>query len=245
MGVPLSESLSIVLLAHNEAGNIEAVVRSYHELRVRYVPHAALIVWEDGSTDATPVILARLARELPVCLRQQEKRRGYGNALKDALVAAKTDLVFVSDADGQHDPRDLLKLLSHVDGYDIVGGYKHPRRDPLPRRVLSRGLNIFCTLLFSARLRDIDAGFKLFRREAITAVVPAAQTLRHCAMTELIVRAIRAGFRFAEIPVAHAPRPSGTTAIFTSSALPGILMHVFLGLLRIRLKGGGGCASKR
>ena len=130
--------LSVVMPVYNEAGIIEKVIEHFHRHVIRQRPGSRLIVIEDGSDDGTKDILKSLNRRIPFTLISAEKRKGYTRAFKDALKTADTELIFFSDSDGQHNPRDVFKMLREIGGFDIVGGYKHPRRDPLYRRWMSR-----------------------------------------------------------------------------------------------------------
>jgi len=230
------QKLSVVIPVYNESGVIEGVVRSFYEKVIKKNPGAALIIAEDGSTDGTKELLERIKKDIPFTLISGKNRKGYARAFKDALAMAKTDLVFFSDSDGQHDPDDFYKLLKEIDHYDIVGGYKAPRRDPLHRSVISAGYNLFIWLLFGLKMRDIDAGFKLIRKEVIDSVLKNVTSLKYCVMSEFIIRAYMAGYRIKEVPIVHYPRKTGATTIFHPAKLPGIIFDIFVKILGIRRK---------
>ena len=149
---------------------------------------------------------------------------------------AKTDLIFFSDSDAQHDAKDFFTLLDEIGTNDIVGGYKSPRRDPLHRLALSCGYNFLIHLLFGLKTKDIDAGFKLMKREVVDSVLPEVRRMKYCVMSEFIICASMKGYRFIEVPVAHHKRGQGATSIFHPAKLPGIVFGLLKNLLQIKFQ---------
>lgn len=225
--------VAVILPVCDEAGTIARTVRDFHEKAVRRIEGAELIVAEDGSRDGTREILLELRRRLPFRLVSEPERKGYARAFKDALALADAEVVLFSDADGQHDPEDLHELLARLEDHDVVGGCKSPRRDPLWRRLLSRGYNAAVNLLFGARFRDVNAGFKAFRREVVEDVLPRVTELKACAMSEFMIQAHLRGWRVLEVPVRHYPRAEGESIFSLRNAVP-VALGLLAGLARIR-----------
>ena len=136
------------------------------------------------------------------------ERKGYTKAFKDALSIAKTELIFFSDSDGQHDPTDVFKWLKEMDENDIVGGYKYPRRDPAYRIAISKIYNFLIYLLFGLKMRDIDSGFKVIKKKVIDSMLSEVTEMKYCVMSEFVLKAYLAGYRIGEVPVRHYPRKS-------------------------------------
>ena len=226
--------ISIIIPVYNEAGVIEHVIKAFYEKVVKRLPHARLIVAEDGSTDGTKDILKRINEEIGFTLISSDSRKGYTTAFKDALGVAKTDLVFFSDSDAQHDPEDIFKLLGEIGTNDIVSGYKSPRRDPVHRVLLAKGYNLLIHLLFGFKMRDIDSGFKLIKKEVIDKILPDVRDMKWCVMSEFILKAHLAGYRIKEVAVRHYPRKAGTTSLFTPARLPLIILGLMMSLLKIK-----------
>jgi len=230
--------ITIVIPVYNEAKVIEEVIRGFYTKVMRRLENAELLIAEDGSTDGTKTILARLKEEIPFTLVTGETRKGYTRAFKDALSIPKTGLIFFSDSDAQHDPEDIFALLQTIEGQDIVSGYKSPRKDPLHRIILSLGYNGLINLLFGLKMKDIDSGFKLIRREVIDAVLPSVKSFNYCVMSEFILRANLAGYRIKEVPVKHFARKAGGTAIFQPAKLPGIVLGLIKNLIELKTSEG-------
>ena len=233
------EKVSLVLLVHNEAEVIEKVVRECHEQVTSQIPNSELVIAEDGSTDGTKEILDRLSKELPLVITSAVEKRGYIKAMKAAFELAKNDLVFFTDGDGQHDPRDFWKLAEQIEQCDMVIGVKSPRQDSLYRVILSRVYNWLINSLFGLRFRDINCGFRLIRRYVIDGVIDETRTLKHCNASEFTIRAHKKGYKIGEIPVTHIPREFGTTKGFSLSILPRVIWELLVGLIKLRVELGG------
>jgi glycosyltransferase involved in cell wall biosynthesis len=156
-------TMSVIFPAYNEEGNIRRTV----EAAVKVLPKVAMsweiIVVDDGSSDATIAICDDLRARYPeVEVISHGQNRGYGAALKSGIMAAKYDLIFFSDSDGQFDLRELQQLICWSEDYDIVAGYRAKRQDPLHRRINAVGWNVLVRLVLGIKIRDIDCAFKLF-----------------------------------------------------------------------------------
>src|SRR3954447_4103061 len=111
-------STSIIVPAYNEAGAIGEVLAAIQAVRSRLDGPSELLGIDDGSTDATGQIAARAGARVIA----HPYNRGKGASLKTAIRAARGDTIVVVDADGQHDPEDIPRLLAHRPLYDMVMG---------------------------------------------------------------------------------------------------------------------------
>ncbi|MCL4795224.1 MAG: glycosyltransferase family 2 protein [Bryobacteraceae bacterium] len=224
--------VSIVFPVHNESFIIEQTLRNYiAELGAR-LPDCEFIVCEDGSTDDTKAVLERLTEELGFQLYLSNERKGYQRAVMDAVARASKPWVFVVDSDYQFAAIDYWRLEPYRLTHDIILGIKRPRRDPFYRVWLSAGQNWLLRRFFNVPYRDMDTGFRLFRKVAYDAV---AGEIRHLSFftAEFVVRAHHAGFRIHEVPVHHYARKIGSTTIFFISGLFAICVRQFAAILRM------------
>ena len=107
--------LSIVLPAKNEAESLDALLKAITKRH----PEAELIVVDDGSTDAT----AQVATAAGARVIHHPYSMGNGAAIKSGARAARGEILVFMDADGQHDPEDIARLVARLDeGYDMVVG---------------------------------------------------------------------------------------------------------------------------
>jgi len=150
-------ALSIVIPAKNEAAAIADVVAS---ARSEY-PEAEIIVVDDGSTDAT----ADLAEAAGATVVRHPESLGNGAAVKSGARAAKGEILALMDGDGQHDPRDLGKLLARLDeGYQMAVGARDAGSHASVGRWFANGLyNEIASRLTGRRVPDLTSGFRAVR----------------------------------------------------------------------------------
>jgi glycosyltransferase involved in cell wall biosynthesis len=220
-------AVSLVLPAFDEAENIGAVLRQALDVLPRATKEFEIIVVDDGSTDATADLVAR---HDGVRLRRHASNRGYGAALRTGIRAARMEWVFFTDADLQFDLEDLRDLIRASRDFDIIAGYRAPRRDPPGRLLLARIWALLIWLLYGLRVRDVDCAFKLFRRRVFDAI--PIESVGAFVNTEILVRARAAGFRVREVPVRHFPRGAGRA----SGARPRVILVALRELISLRRK---------
>lgn len=201
--------LSIFFPFWNEEENIERVVRAALPIAEQLAKRWEIIMVDDGSSDKTLEIARRLAKENPnLRVVSHIPNRGYGAALKEGLANAKYDLIVFNDGDGQFDFSEVTRFLEKIDRSDLVIGFRRKRHDQPLRHLLMALLKIWDFIFFGFRFRDIDCGFKMFKRKALGKIFPL---ISEGAMitTEILARAKRANLKIAEVEVSHYPRKFG------------------------------------
>lgn len=201
-------TLSVIFPAFNEEGNIGRTIETMAKVLPEVAMAWEIIVVDDGSSDATASICDNLKPRYPeVEVIRHGQNKGYGAALKSGIMAAKYDLIFFSDSDGQFDLRDLQQLICWSEDYDIVAGYRAKRQDPLHRRINALAWNILVRLVLGIKIRDIDCAFKLFRRAVFDEV--QIRCVGAMVNTEILAQATRLGMRIHQVQVRHFPRRHG------------------------------------
>lgn len=207
----LDRKLSLVLPAHNEAENIEAVVTRALDVLPQVTREHEIIVVNDGSSDETGAIADRLsASHETVWAVHHPVNRGYGAALMSGFDAASGDAIMFMDSDRQFDISEINALLPYVPHYDVVAGYRISRQDPLYRRLYGKMFGLSVALLFGLRMRDIDCAFKILRADLLKEIdltTPGALI-----NTEMLVRLKRRGASIAQVGVNHYPRYAGESS---------------------------------
>jgi glycosyltransferase involved in cell wall biosynthesis len=167
-----------------------------------------VIVVDDGSHDATAEIAAALAlMDDRIRLVRHERNSGYGSAVRSGIAAARMEWVLLTDADLQFELSQLTEFIPHTADAELVVGYRAERSDPLIRRLNAAGWNALVHVLFHLPVRDVDAAFKLIRRDALDGLdlISSGAAID----TELLAKATQRGARVVELPVAHRPRLAG------------------------------------
>src|SRR5690606_25957856 len=152
-------NLSIILPAKNESAAISATVA---DIRKHY-PDAEVLVVDDGSTDST----AQLAESAGVSVVSHPYSKGNGAAIKSGARAATGDVLVFMDADGQHDPADIPRLLAKLEeGYDMVVGARQAGSQASFGRGLANGFyNLLATYMTGHKVEDLTSGFRAVRAD--------------------------------------------------------------------------------
>jgi glycosyltransferase involved in cell wall biosynthesis len=205
-------SISACAPAFNEEGNIERVVRAFAETLGGAGVDYEVIIVDDGSSDATPAVLARLGDDVPALrVIAHAGNEGYGKSLRDAFDAAAKDYVFYTDGDGQFDLGEMVAFLPLLDGESAVVGYRMGRAEGALRRFVSWSYNLMVRVLFGLKIRDVDCSFKFLPRRELQAL--ALESDKFFIDTELMVRLKRAGVPVRERGVRHLPREHGSSTV--------------------------------
>jgi glycosyltransferase involved in cell wall biosynthesis len=163
---PLQPALTVVIPAFNEGSAIGPTLDAAVELARIY--QWEVIVVDDGSTDDTAEQVMRRTDERYLKLVCHPYNRGYGAAIKTGIHNATSRLVATMDSDGQHDPRDLLKLLPFAEQYDLVVGQRPGRiHSQLWRMPGKWALSWLANYLTGRKIPDLNSGMRLFHADAI------------------------------------------------------------------------------
>ena len=221
------DPVSVVLLAHNEAEVIEGVIRDFDDKILQKIPGSEIVVAEDGSTDGTKEILARLVNEIPG-LRWEEgkERRGYVQAFKKAMTLPQHDWIVFCDSSGKHDPDDFWKMYELRHDFDMIIGYKVKRKDPLYRVALTKGFNFLVNRYFRVAFKDIDCPLRLFSRQAFSKIAAERWLEESLINFELTLRFYYKGYRVTQVPVQHFARQHGPSRGLPFGKIPKVVVNV-------------------
>ncbi|MGD0712665.1 MAG: polyprenol monophosphomannose synthase [Gaiellaceae bacterium] len=204
----------VCLPTYNERENLESMVRAL-------APHGyRILVIDDNSPDGTGEIADRLAAELDlVSVLHRPMKQGLGPAciagFKQAL-ADGAEIIVEMDSDFSHDPADVPRLVAAVEnGADFALGSRYVEGGGttnwgLGRRVLSRGASIYGRTILGVKLHDVTAGFTCYRRGVLEALdLASIDSQGYVFQIEMKYRALRKGFKVAEVPIVFADRTAG------------------------------------
>ena len=155
----------VVIPAFNEASVIQSVIAE-----IKTAGYENIIVVDDGSTDDT---YARATELIGKNALRHKINRGKGGATKTGIEAAKilgADIIITVDGDGQHDPRDIQKIIDPIlkNRVDVVLGtrLKNPKGMPWHKIIANHTGNFFTWLLFGLWVTDSQSGFRAYSRHA-------------------------------------------------------------------------------
>ena len=199
--------LSVVIPVYNEETSLTPLWSELRGILEQLELAFEVVFVDDGSCDRSAEII-RSFRETDQRVRLVRlKANGGETAATDAgFKAARGRRVIVMDADLQNDPRDIPMLLSHLDHWDAVTGWRVNRAagDNVVRRVSSRIANRIRNWVSDETIQDSGCTFRAFRRECLRGLV-LYRGFHRFIPTLLKMR----GYRVIEVPVGHRPRQFG------------------------------------
>lgn len=193
--------VTVVLPCLNEAEALPGVLAAIP------VGYQALVV-DNNSTDGTAEVARAHGAQVVV-----ERVPGYGSAVHAGVVAARSPIVAVIDADGSLDPGDLPRLVAALDGADMVTGRRRAARGPTWPWHARLGTAAVCFRLrqkHGLAVHDI-APMRVMRRDDLLRL--GVEDRRSGYPLELLVRAAAAGWQVVELDVDYGPRSGGVSKV--------------------------------
>jgi dolichol-phosphate mannosyltransferase len=218
----------VCLPTYDERDNVAPMV----EAILAVDPKVEVLVIDDNSPDGTGEIADGIAaRETRVHVLHRAGKEGLGKAYLAGFAWALErgyGLVLEMDADFSHDPKYLPAMLAASRSADLVLGSRYVPGGGtvnwgLGRKILSRGGSFYARMVLGIGVRDLTGGFKCFRREVLESIdLPTVECSGYAFQIELTYRALRKGFRVAEIPIVFVDRRVGQSKMSRRIVLEGI-----------------------
>lgn len=221
----------IIMPTYNEAQSISSMVD-----RVRLaMPDADLLIIDDGSPDGTGALADELAVADPqVTVQHRLEKLGLGSAYLQGFARAISqgyDAVVEIDADGSHDPAELPTMVDLLErrSADLVIGSRWVEGGsvinwPWVRRAISRSGNRYARWMLRSSIRDMTAGFRVYRTTALHGLDRAVVSSQgYCFQVELAWRVERSGATVVEHPIAFVERASGTSKMHAGIVVEALM----------------------
>lgn len=213
----LNRRVVVIIPTYNERENLGMIVD-----RVRVsVPDAHVLVVDDNSPDGTGTVADQLAAaDAQVHVLHRAEKKGLGAAYIAGFRWALDEgfgAMVEMDADGSHQPEQLRFLLAGLDHSDLVIGSRwvpgsYVINWPKSRQLLSRSGNAYARLILGIGLRDLTAGYRVYRNTALQRIgLENLQSQGYCFQVDLTVRAVQAGLVVIELPITFVERAVGTS----------------------------------
>ena len=206
----------IVLPTYNEVDNITSILDGIRDA----APQADMLVVDDGSPDGTADRVRWVARRMPgLHLLERTSKDGLGAAYRAGFawgIEHDYDVLVEMDADGSHRPQDLPSLITAVtNGADLAIGSRYVSGGVIPkwslgRRLLSRGGNLYASLMLGLGVNDATAGFRAYRASLLQRI--DFQSLKaggYGFQIEGAWKAVRSGASVTEVPITFEDRVAG------------------------------------
>ena len=227
--------LSYFFPAHNEEGNVEALVQDALAALPALAERFEIIVVNDGSSDRTGALADALAAANPESVRvvHHPTNRGYGAALRSGFRVAQFEWVGFTDGDRQFEVSDLGRLTARIaqpDQPDVVVGFRIRRADPLIRSLYARSYRLANRIFFGLRTTDVDCACKLFRRASLRGLRVESGGAFFSA--ELLIKLRAAGRTVVEVGVPHYARTVGSP----TGARPSVVFRAVRDFWNLRLR---------
>ena len=206
----------VIVPTYNEIESLETIVARLRKA----VPEADLLIVDDASPDGTGELADRLAGQDPrIAVLHRAGKDGLGRAylagFARAIEGGYTYAVEI-DADGSHDPDELPAMIALAEaGADLVIGSRWVkggavRNWPRARQAISRAGNAYSRWVLRSGIRDITAGFRVYRVSALQDIAPGdVSSQGYCFQVELAWRLERSGHRIQEHPITFVERATG------------------------------------
>jgi glycosyltransferase involved in cell wall biosynthesis len=208
---------AVVMPVYNEMGCIRDVLTDWDRaMALQFNESYALVVVNDGSTDATGKVLEELQRELPRLHVSTQPNGGHGAALLNAYgkgLALDPQYVFHVDSDNQFLASDFPRLWDNRGASSFILGRRVVRHDSFHRIVISKILAAVVTLVFGVSIEDVNVPFRLIRASYLRELLNQLPTAVFAPNIFLSVLAVKNGQSLMGIPVTHMARVTGKVSI--------------------------------
>lgn len=223
------KSLSVFMPAFNEEDSIASTVENAVKVLKTLGVDWEILVINDGSKDNTAQEVKKLETKYPnVRLVNHESNKGYGHALKTGFREAKYPWVAFVDSDGQFDFAEIKKFIDKTDEADLILGYRLNRADPFQRRIFTWGWKMLAMVFLGLNVKDYSCGFKLIKKKVIEDISPI-ESEEKVTQIEMLIKAKKKGYKFAEVGVRHYPRTAGVP----TGANMSVVLKSFTDLLKL------------
>lgn len=221
--------MSVFFPCYNEEKNIEVLLNKTLEFIPTISSDYEIIVVDDGSSDGTSEIAQKISKKNPrVKVIRHESNRGYGSALRTGFEKSEKDYIFFTDGDNQFEISELTRFIPYLKDFDIVAGYRIKRRDNFQRRLNAKSFKLLVQVLFGLKITDLNCAFKIFKKEVVKNL--EIKSSGAFINAEILIRAMKKGYRMKEVGVNHYPRQWGTQ----TGAHPKVILRAFSELFKLR-----------
>ena len=229
----------VIVPTFNEIVNLPILIEGV----LKQSPGVHILVVDDNSPDGTGKLADDLAAKEPhLNVLHRTEKNGLGPAYLAGFawgLQRGYGYLVEMDADGSHRPKDLPKLLAAKEHADLVIGSRwvsggSVENWPLSRILISRCGNIYANIMLGAKIKDITAGFRVYKANLLTSLkLNEIAAQGYSFQIEMAWRSKQAGAKIVEVPIHFVERVHGTSKMGLGIVIEALLMVTKWGFLRL------------
>ena len=211
-----SDALYIVMPAYNEEANIKETLSEWYPILEKIGEDSRLVVFDDGSKDATFKVMQKFAEDHPLFIPQTKANSGHGATVLEAYkfaLEAGANYVFQTDSDGQTNPDEFWQLWERRNDYDMVIGWRNARQDGFSRVVVTKLLKTVIKMRFGVKVTDANCPFRLMSSNILAEnikYIPRDFNLSNVLLSVIYAKRKQ---KVKYIPITFKPRQGGVNSI--------------------------------
>ncbi|MFH1847193.1 MAG: glycosyltransferase family 2 protein [Candidatus Omnitrophota bacterium] len=228
--------ISIIMPALNEEANIVSAIDSVLSALDNLQINGEVIVINDGSSDNTPFLVKEaIQREISrVKMIEHDKPQGIGASFWDGVKAAQGEAVCLLPGDNENDPYEILRYVKLLDDVDIIVPFVYNKEVRTAARNLLSYIYIFIINSTFGTFLNYTNGTVVYRKALLDALDHHGKGFFF--QTDILIRLIRQGYLFSEVPYALKKREKGTTKALSFSSLLNVSGDYFRLIIDVYFK---------
>ena len=228
----------VLVPTYQELHTLASIVHRIFE----HNPDVHVLVIDDNSPDGTGKLADQLkAKYANLEVLHRKSKNGLGAAYIDGFNNSINDfdVLVEMDADGSHDPQDLVTILKEIPNYDCVLGSRWVPGGkvvnwPKSREILSRGGNSYARLMLGIDIGDATGGFRAYKTSTLKELdLSDIDSQGYCFQVDMVRRLLKKGFKIKEVPITFTERTIGTSKMIRNIVLEAFLKIGIWGLHRL------------
>ena len=230
--------IRVLVPTYQELHTLPSIVHRIFECN----PEVDVLVIDDNSPDGTGKLAEQLKAKYPrLEVLHRAKKNGLGAAYIEGfnISIEDYDVLVEMDADGSHDPQDLVTILQEIDSFDCVLGSRWVPGGkvvnwPKSRQMLSRGGNSYARFMLGISIGDATGGFRAYKTDALKQISLATiNSQGYCFQVDMVRRFLDQGLRIKEVPITFTERTIGTSKMSKKIVIEAFIKIGLWGIARL------------
>ena len=223
-----NRAFTIVMPVYNEEETLKEAILNLQDFLDKEGFEYEILCVDDKSTDKSLEILNSIEN---ITVVKHRKNRGYGGALKSGIKNAKYDTIIIMDSDGQHDPKDIPKLLeAYEDEETMVIGQRKIYQTKISRILGKVLIHKIANFIFKEEIPDINSGFRVFSKKIASRYVHLCSE-RFSFSTSITLSYISENLNIVYVPIEVKKRAGGESQVKFKTGFRTILKILELGMI--------------